>query len=112
VNPNTGQTERAAGVRTADGDGIYHVGNSTFASDNGNIYRSSQGSWQQYDRSGNSWSSVNDSTARQSLDNTWAQSSAGSVRSDAWSGMRSTGFSRPAGGFGGFGGFRGGGFRR
>ena len=112
VNPNTGQTERAAGVRTADGDGIYHVGNSTFASDNGNIYRSSQGAWQQYDRSGNSWSSVNDSTARQSLDNTWARSSAGSVRSYAWSGMRSTGFSRPAGGFGGFGGFRGGGFRR
>lgn len=126
VNPATGNSTHFGGIQGENGDGIYHVGNNTFATANGNIYRNTDGSWSQYDRSSSGWGSVNDASTRQSLDNTWAKQSAGSYRSDSWGETRSSfggwgsGGDRWGGGggwggrsFGGFGGFRGGGgFRR
>ena len=105
VNPATGQSVHAGGIQGSDGNGIYHVGNSTFASDDGNIYQHTDSGWQQYNRSSSGWNSVNDSSTRSSLDSNWARQSAGSYRADSWGGGRSWG----GGGWGG-GGFRGGGF--
>lgn len=105
VNPATGQSVHAGGIQGSDGNGVYHVGNSTFAKDDGNIYQHTDSGWQQYNHGSGGWNSVNDSSTRSSLDSDWARQSAGSYRADSWGGGRSWG----GGGFGG-GGFRGGGF--
>ena len=116
VNSTTGQSAHVTGIQDAAGNGIYHSGNTTFATDNGNIYRHSDGSWQEYNKSANSWNSVNDGSTRQSLSDTWARQSAGSFRSDSWGATRSSfgqggGWGQRSWGGGGLGGFRGG-FRR
>ncbi len=137
-NPTTGNSVRVGGIQASDGNGVYHVGNTAFADDNGNIYRNSSGSWQKMGSGGGGWSSVNDSAIQQSLHNAWSTQSAGSFRSDSWGETRSSfggdsgwgdhswgggggwgNHSWGGGGgwgghsMGGFGGFRGGGgFRR
>jgi hypothetical protein len=101
-NPNTGRTE-SVGAMGSDGNYVAHAGNNVYADNNGNVYKSTPGGWQQPSANGG-WQQSNMNDAQRSQANSWANArGAGDTRAAA-----SGSFNR---GFGG-GGFRGGGRRR
>ena len=121
-NPNTGKAT-SWGAVGSDGSGIGHVGNNVYADNDGNLYRSSDGGWQQAG-SGGGWSGMGSNQAGAANLNNWSNDrSMGDQRSDSanqfgsaggWGGGRGMGGGWSGGGWGGGGGRfgGGGGFRR
>lgn len=81
TNDRTGNSVRAGGIRTDQGT-IGHVGDNVFATHDGNVYRHSGDSWQQFNR--NQWNQTRDAARISGLDRERSARMQGSYRSQSF----------------------------
>jgi hypothetical protein len=105
-DPKTGEGKSVAAARGEGGAGVARVGDDVYAGRDGNVYRRSEGGWEQRNSSGG-WSSASGDAARgANVDRDYTARSQGTSRTNSYQGASRSMWASRGGMRGGGGGRR------